>query len=810
MPMAIAKEQSPYKVLVIGEAPGQTEDDKGFPFIGKTGQFLRENFPPNWEKKLYWQNTVRCRPPKNRTPTPREVSCCANFLKQDILSLRPHAILGIGNEALNYFWPDAPTISKIRGIPFPVIVGDHVCWFTSTFHPSYVARAEREDYADGSTVNTVLPLFQNDLINFFENVKTKFQAPPKIKIPPKEILYPKTKQEVLNLFHKLRSPYAIDFETFKFRHYQRDARLLTCGCSDGILTFSFKVRWPGDLDPWGMEVLTEMMLSDKEWIAQHASMELPWIVGLTKNYKQKLHDTEILARLLHKRKGLGSLDVLSRIYFGIDVKQLTNNALAGQGLGPLDKERLSEYSPEQVLEYNALDAWAEALLYYQMLEMLPPVQLPNYRRSVQTVQSTVAMEVQGLNYDIKESESLQKDLFKKSQACEKEASLLPEVRDFEKKESKIFSISSGQTLAYVLDKYYHYQVPTNVTAAGKINYVTEADELEKLAEKKSCRLIDLTLEYREVEKQKSTYVDPILKGRIIGVDGLIHGQYTVVHTNTYRLSGADPNMQNWPKRKHREVRRQIIPPPGYMFAAFDYGQLEGRVIAMFSKDPVLKKAFVDDDDIHWKWLYRIIKAYPAYMDRLKQKTGETTEKHILKGGRTIIKTDFVFASFYGSIAKSIATRTGIPLRICEEILHEFWTEYKVTKAWVDGQFRRYKATGTVASLTGRERNEVLPGNEVINTPVQGTAAELVLEAQNALFEMAIETDMNLLPRVNVHDDLIFAIPDSDKTESYITTIGVEIVKPRFPFVTVPLMTEARVGYNWCDLETLTKFTGSYF
>ena len=830
--MSYPGEQTQHKILLIGEAPGETEDLHGIPFIGKTGQYLRNFIPAEWKSKIHFQNTVRCRPTdekgNNRAPTPRESSCCAPFLKKDILNLRPTAILGIGGEALSFFWPDAPSISKIRGIPFPFIIGDHVGWFMGTFHPSFVMRAEREDYSDGTTVNTALPIFRNDIWNFFKKIDTTFKQPPTITVPPVHIEYPKNKLEAMNLFARLKQPYAIDFETFKLKPYHRDARLLCCGCSDGELTYSFPISWPGDFNDWGMGVLVEMMMSGKEWIAQHAGMELVWIWYLTKLHKHKFHDTEVLARLLHKRHGLGSLDVLSRIYFGIDVKKLTNNKLAGQGLGPLDKERMAEYSIPQVLEYNALDAWAEVVLYHQMVKMLPPEQFGNYQRTINTIHSLTAMEVRGTCPDLNEAQKLQKDLTAKSRDLCHAATALPEVKEFERAESRIFSLSSGQVVGHVLEKYCGIKVPKS----EKGNYVTSAETLEELAKEygnadnedeqkiqqvlaalntPSYALLQLVLDYREVEKQKSTYIEPLLKGEIIGTDGFIHSTYTAVHTRTFRTSSADPNMQNWPKRKHREVRRVIIPRPGYVFAFFDYGQLEGRVIGMFSKDKALKQAFLTNDDIHWKWLYRIIDLYPQYMDRLRVHTGETEEKKILKGGRTIIKTDFVFATFYGSLAKSIHKRTGIPMPICDQLYHEFWTTYPHAKQWVDGQFRAYEKTGIVRSLTGRERNEILPGNEPTNGPVQGTAAEIVLEAHNYLADYGLEIDdPSFVPVLNIHDDLGFELKDDSTLGDYIENIGSEIVKPRFSFVTIPLLTECRIGYNWCDEKVIHSFTGKYY
>lgn len=818
MPVATPTEPSEYRVMAIGEAPGETEDTQGIPFVGTTGKLLRENIPTQWKNKLYWSNTVRCRPPKNRKPIEQEIQCCSLYQERDLDIIKPQAILVLGDYALKYFWPTA-WVTGMRGIPFPIELPDKsTTWCYGSFHPSYVAHSERKDYDTGEKVNTVLPVFRNDLRRFFEQVPYFAANPPTIQHPPKkEFLYPKTEQEVLNLFDRLKDPYAVDLETFKLKPYMRDARIITAGFSDGDITFAFPVRWPGGFSDWGLRAFNTIMRKDKTWIAQHANFEYSWIWDSTKKHDQKFHDIEVLARLIHKRKGLGSLDDLSRIYLGVDIKKLTD----------VDKNRLLDYPQEKVLEYNAIDAWAEYLIYWILMEKAIEDQniVDNYFRIINACKSTVGMELHGLPVSLEESAARQKELLVKMREMEVQSRQIQEVREFEHEEKKIFQISSPEVVGHVLVSYCGIQLPKTEGSEkkGKDQYSTSEDDLAPLLGKHP--LVDLTLDFREVQKLLSTYIEPILSGEVLGADGMLHPSYTTVRTATYRLSAELPNIQNFPKRKNRQIRRQVIAPPGHLMAAFDYGQLEARVLCMYSRDPVLSyimaeqaKAIVKGDeatvkklDIHWKWLYRILEVYPQYMDRLRNVSGEKTEKGILKAGRTIIKTDFVFASFYGSVARSLSNRTQIPLNITNQILEEFWTEYAKVKEWINQQFEYYNKNGEVKSGTGRIRNENLPGNEVINTPVQGLAAELVLEAQNALFFRSLQEDLYLMPRINIHDDLVFILPEDneDRTEQYIKEIGKEIVKARFPFVNVPLMTECRVGKNFCDLESITNFVGEY-
>lgn len=804
MPFTPPTESTDYRVFVLGEAPGSEEDQFGKQFIGPAGRYLRDRVPTEWKNKLYFQNVIRCRPDRNHTPTEQEIQCCSVFLEQDFLNVRPHVILGLGNIPHEYFWQckgEPPTISKIRGLPYPVRLEDGTpTWFFPCFHPSYPLRADKKNDSN-EIINTVEPVFRNDLINFFNLVKTKFATPPTIYSPPTNILYPKTYDEAYALFLRLKEPYAIDFETFKLRPYIRDGRLLTAALSDGELTFAFPVQWPGDINPWGLELLKTIANTKKRWIAQNATMELNWIRWLTGVQEQEFDDTELVARLLHRRTGAGKLELLARLYLGFDLK----------GMFILDKDRMNEYPLDQVLKYNAHDAWGTAIIYQIMMAQMieRPDDCANYERSLVSIASTIQMEIMGLPPDISASEEFQKDLFAQQQDLEKQAKQIKEVKEYEKKESTYFSISSPQNVARVLTLYCGFNLPFNEKTKY---YSTDEEYLTPLLGQHP--LIDITLEYREVSKQLSTYVTAFLDGTIIGIDGLVHPRYKVTHTATWRLSSEVPNIQNFPKRKNRHIRRQIIPPPGHVLAAFDYGGLELRGIQMACHDKNLARAVTDprgylnDADLHWFWLHKALEYYPPYINRLADVSGETEEKKILKGGRTIIKTDFVFASFYGSTAKAVANRTQIPVHIIEELHHELWTMFPDAEKWTRGQFDFYQKYGYIESLTGRIRNEVLPGHELTNNPIQGTGAEIVLEAQSALYKMALELrEPYLFPRINIHDDLTFILPDTNELERYIIVISKEMTKPRFPFISVPLLVECSVGGDWANMQEVAQFEG---
>jgi DNA polymerase-1 len=321
------------------------------------------------------------------------------------------------------------------------------------------------------------------------------------------------------------------------------------------------------------------------------------------------------------------------------------------------------------------------------------------------------------------------------------------------------------------------------------------------------------LDYRAANKLVSTYIDPLEEALTINADGLLHPSYTVLLTRTGRLSSNDPNIQNFPKRKHKELRRQIKARFGHVFLALDYGQLEARIIAMASRDRVFCKAIIDGFDVHSAWLDECLKIHPDYLEHLAVETNLVggDPKKIRKAGRDIIKTDFVFASFFGSGAPSISARTKIPQEKVTELHRVFWNTYADAKNWIKDRRYEYATLGTSRTLTGRERFDVLMGNEPLNNPIQGTGADIVVESMNALALLSRKRDDPYLhPRINIHDDLIFELPDDeDRIAEYMDVILPEMVRVRHDFQIVPLMVEARIGDNWADLTEFTTYTGAY-
>jgi DNA polymerase I-like protein with 3'-5' exonuclease and polymerase domains len=294
-------------------------------------------------------------------------------------------------------------------------------------------------------------------------------------------------------------------------------------------------------------------------------------------------------------------------------------------------------------------------------------------------------------------------------------------------------------------------------------------------------------------------------------DNLLHPTYSTMLTSTFRLSSSGPNIQNQPKRKHKEIRQPIHAPPVYIMMACDEGQLEARVYGMASQDRALCQSIIDKEDIHTYWLNKLLGLYPEYINRLAEKVNQTDETKIRRYGRDIIKTDFVFASLFGTTAANCSERTSVPLYHMQNLLDEFWERYPEARSWLKARKKEYEDTGGVRTLTGKFRSDVLPGQEAINTPIQSSAADLVLDAQNELSQYAFEVqEMDLHPRLNVHDDLTFWIRDQeDHIEACAKRIAEAMTRVRYKFQIVPLSVEIKIGYNWTDMEEIAVLTGDY-
>lgn len=781
------------EILIIGEGPGEAEDQQGKAFVGRSGELLRDNIPRRHLSKIAFQNAVRCRPDGNATPSAKDVHACSVFLNNDIDSLPLKAIVGVGAVPLHIYFPGAQ-IMRVRGARFPIMTGRGPIWYYPILHPSFVLRMTDDSGRDD---NPARPVFESDLRRFFSHYD-RWEDPYIYSIKPSDVIIVTNAEDALALIEQMQEPVGVDIETSRLHPYEVGALIITAAVSDGKTTISFSCEHPEAPTDWGLDVLLYVLLT-KRWIAHNAAFELGWFQWYWPDSLtdfMPFDDTMALGRLYHEGTGILSLEDMSVVHLGVNIKQLTN----------VDAANIMAYSLEDVLPYNGVDALSSALIWRKLHKQ---VNQDHYKRLLNTVVVVTDMNLEGLSIDLHRSLDLQMYWRDKHDKVIAGARKLYEVRRFQEERGIEFNIASGEHVGVALTAYSGISLP-RTDSTKKIVWKTDEETLQPYVD--TNPLAKAVIEAREASKMESTYIQPCIEAASKYVDGRIHPTYTTMRTHTFRFSSEDPNAQNWPSRnkEQRQSKEQIVADPGCIMAKFDFGQLQVRIEGMASRDRHLCDILISGYDMHSHWRDHILKVYPGYWNRLLEVTGEKDEEKILKGGRDAIKSDFVFASLFGASAKSCSDRTGIPLEFMQRVSGDFWDEFKGVQNWIKARRNEYKDTGTITTLSGHVRRGIAWGNEPINHPIQMIEAYIVKEVLADLNALARrEKNKHFLPRIEIHDDITLMLPNDSDLPNYIDVIQKIMVKCRYPWQIVPLVVDCNIGDNWGSFEKVGEFKGDY-
>ncbi len=352
-----------------------------------------------------------------------------------------------------------------------------------------------------------------------------------------------------------------------------------------------------------------------------------------------------------------------------------------------------------------------------------------------------------------------------------------------------FNISSPKQLGDVLFNKLNLPKPVKYGKGKTIS--TAVDVLEGLAEEHDVPR--LVLEYRQLTKLKSTYVDA-LPALLNPASGRLHTTFGQTGTATGRLSSANPNLQNIPIRTElgREIRAAFTAEPGHVLLAADYSQIELRLLAHFSKDPLLVEAYRRGDDIHTLTASQVFGVPPLMVTPDHRRQAKVVN----------------FGIVYGLSAFGLSQNLGIEPSEAKQFINAYFERYSGVRAFIDRTLEEARREGKVKTLFGRARpipdinskNANLRGfaeRTAVNTPLQGTAADLIkiamIRIDTALRERGLKSRMTL----QVHDELVFEVPEAE----------IEVMRPlvrdqmeNVRALTVPLLVEIGVGMNWRDLE----------
>jgi DNA polymerase-1 len=372
-------------------------------------------------------------------------------------------------------------------------------------------------------------------------------------------------------------------------------------------------------------------------------------------------------------------------------------------------------------------------------------------------------------------------------------SMEKEVRRLEKEIWKLagseFNVNSPTQLAEVLFDKLNLQPPAR-RGKGKVRS-TAADILEEM--KEQHELPGKVIEYREIAKLKSTYVDALPK-LIHPETKRLHTSFSQTGTATGRLSSSDPNLQNIPIRSElgREIRAAFVAQKGQILLSADYSQIELRIMAHFSKDPVLTEAFRNGEDIHARTAQEVFGVGPM------AQTGEHR-----RAAKAIN-----FGIIYGLSAFGLAQQLGIEQKEAAKFINAYFTRYRGVKQYLDNVLVETRKTGVAKTLFGRIRPipeinspQVQLRNfaerTALNSPLQGTAADLIKMAMISIDARLKKEKLAAKMILQVHDELLFELPVKEKSKLE------KLVKEEMENVyklAVPLVVEMGTGPNWRDLD----------
>jgi len=480
-----------------------------------------------------------------------------------------------------------------------------------------------------------------------------------------------------------------------------------------------------------------------------------------------------------KHKGLKDL---ARHRLGIEMTEI--DSLIGKGKNQIS---FAEVPIEDAAPYGSADADVTLRLVKPLraeikekgLEKILDLEMP-------LIEVLSDMEQQGIGVDVPFFRQMSQDLDARLIALEKE---IHEIA------AEPFNINSTQQLSDILFK--KLGLPTEglkKTSSGY--YSTAANVLEELAPVDEWGIIKALLEYRELGKLKSTYVDA-LPEMVNPDDGRIHTSFSQTGAITGRLASSNPNLQNIPIRSDvgQQIRRGFVARPGWQFLACDYSQVELRILAHVSQDAALLEAFRSDQDIHRTT------AAAVYNIPVEQVT--YNQRRFAKAVN--------FGLIYGMGAFRLARDSELTLAEAENYIKEYFNRFPGIRDYLEETKLKARQQGYVETLLGRRRYfpvfKSTPGGsnrqawlraerEAVNHPIQGTAADIVKIAMLRLHK-ALLAGYRARMLLQVHDELLLEVPEEEMTA--VKPLVIDTMSGAFQ-LDVPLKVEAATGHNWLELK----------
>ncbi len=493
-------------------------------------------------------------------------------------------------------------------------------------------------------------------------------------------------------------------------------------------------------------------------------------------------DTMIAAFLVQPDSYNLGLKDMARAYLGLAMTHIEE--LIGKGK---NQTTMNVVPIQQAASYAAADAEVCLRLMPVMQKRMEEVQAARLFHEIEMplVPVLAQMERNGVALDVDLLKKMSVDLTKRLGEIE------TEIYDGV---GYTFNLNSTQQLSKALFETLRLEPPDRRKKTSSGHFSTSADVLEEIRQQHP--VVEWILEYRELSKLKSTYVDA-LPLQVNRVTGRVHTSYNQTGSVTGRLASSDPNLQNIPTRTDtgRLVRNAFVAGPGLKLLAVDYSQIELRIVAHMAKDEAMLDAFREGQDIH------ATTAAAVYGVPLNEVT---------KDQRRHAKA-INFGLIYGMSSFGLSRATDLTLGEAENFVKAYFKRFPAVKSFLDGIRLLAKEQGYVETLLGRRRyfpnlknpiNKAMVAREereAINAPVQGTAADILKIAMVRMPAALDAAGLHARMLLQVHDELVLEVPEEERDLA--TRTVKQIMENAYP-LSIPLLTEARWGHNWGSLQVL--------
>ena len=586
-------------------------------------------------------------------------------------------------------------------------------------------------------------------------------------------------KDLLHLLDKLHSSKLVSFDTETTGIDATAAELVG-------MSFAFKPKEayyvPVDKDQKKAQQLVDRfktILEDtnKKFVGQNIKYDMLMMLQYGVDMPRPYFDT-MIAHYLIEPDLRHKLDFLSEAYLNykmVGIEELIGKKSAEQGsMRDVPLEKIKEYAAEDAdITLQLHPVLEKEILQFEVNDVLQKIELP-------LVKVLCDIEHAGVKIDADFLNNYSKVLGKQIEITESEIYTKAGVR---------FNIASPKQVGEVL--FDRLKIPYKWKKTSTNQYSTDEEKLNELASEND--VVKTILEHRKLSKLKSTYVDA-LPLMINQKTGRVHSSFNQARAATGRLASENPNLQNIPIKDEagREIRKAFIPrDEDHLIFSADYSQIELKLIADISNEEAMMDAFIKGQDIH--------RATAAKVYGIPYEAVSVDQR---RNAKTVN-----FSILYGAGSTNISRQLGISRTEAKELIDQYFNTYTGLKKYMSGVVEAARSDGFVKTLLGRKRvlrdinskNALARTNServAVNTPIQGTAADLIKLAMIKIHDRLSKEDLQTKMILQVHDELVFDVLKEELKQ--VQEIVVYEMKNAIPGLRVPLEVGLGSGNNWLE------------